>query len=134
MAWHEHDEQTKAAVMAALLTGQSISAAAKDYKIPIGTVKRWSADAKERLQPVRNQKQERIGDLLIDNVEAALETTRAILDVIKDPKWLRRQEASQVGVLYGIIQDKTYRILEALPDGDDAQEQQNDESSGEELG
>lgn len=131
MERREYDEQTKAAVMAALLTGQSVYAAAKDFKIPVGTVKRWSADAKEKLQPVRNQKKERIGDLIIDNVEAALETTREILNVIKDPKWLRRQEASQIGVLYGIIQDKTYRILEALPDSGDAEEQQSDEGSGE---
>ena len=131
MERREYDEQTKAAVMAALLTGQSVYAAAKDFKIPVGTVKRWSADAKEKLQPVRNQKEERIGDLIIDNVEAALETTREILNVIKDPKWLRRQEASQIGVLYGIIQDKTYRILEALPDSGDAEEQQSDEGSGE---
>lgn len=128
MARREHDEQTKAAVMAALLTGQSVYAAARDFKIPIGTVKRWSADAKEKLQPVRNQKQERIGDLLIDNVEAALETTREILNVVKDPKWLRRQEASEIGVLYGIIQDKTFRILEALPDSEPGQ---GDGSSGE---
>lgn len=127
MARREHDEQTKAAVMAALLTGQSVYAAAKDFKIPVGTVKRWSADAKEKLQPVRNQKQERIGDLLIDNVEAALETTREILNVVKDPKWLRRQEASEIGVLYGIIQDKTFRILEALPDSEPGQ---GDGSSG----
>lgn len=131
MERREYDEQTKAAVMAALLTGQSVYAAAKDFRIPVGTVKRWSADAKEKLQPVRNQKEERIGDLIIDNVEAALETTREILNVIKDPKWLRRQEASQIGVLYGIIQDKTYRILEALPDSGDAEEQQSDEGSGE---
>ena len=129
MSRREHDEQTKAAVMAALLTGQSVYAAARDFKIPIGTVKRWSADAKERLAPVRNQKQERIGDLLIDNVEAALETTREILNVVKDPKWLRIQEASEIGVLYGIIQDKTFRILEALPDSETGQ---GDGSSGEE--
>jgi len=130
MARHEHDEQTKAAVMAALLTGQSVYAAAKDFKIPVGTVKRWSADAKERLQPVRNQKEERIGDLIIDNVEAALETTREILNVVKNPKWLRKQEASQIAVLYGVIQDKTDRLLDRLPASGDIEEQQGDESGG----
>lgn len=131
MERREYDEQTKAAVMAALLTGQSVYATAKDFKIPVGTVKRWSADAKEKLQPVRNQKEERIGDLLIDNVEAALETTREILNVVKDPTWLRKQPATEIGILYGIISDKTFRILEALPDSGDAEEQQGDESSGE---
>jgi len=130
MARREHDEQTKAAVMAALLTGRSVSVAAKEYKIPIGTVKRWSADAKERLQPARNQKTERLGDLLIDNVETELETTKAILNVIKDPKWLRKQKASDIGVLYGIIADKTFRVLNSLPDT--SAQGQGDGSSGEE--
>lgn len=115
----EYDEQTKAVVMAALLTGQSVSSVAEQYRIPLGTVKRWSASAKEQLQPVRSQKRERIGDLIVDNLEAALETTRAMLDVVKEKEWLRKQTATEIGVLYGIISDKTYRILEALPDDDD---------------
>lgn len=102
--------------MAALLAGQSVSVVAEEYKIPVGTVKRWSAGAKEKLEPVRTQKKERISELIADNIEAALETTRAMLDVIKNPEWIKKQTASELGVLYGIIQDKTYRILEALPE------------------
>lgn len=117
----EYDEQTKAVVMAALLAGQSVSSVADTYKIPLGTVKRWSAGAKGQLEPVRAEKRERIGDLIVDNLEAALETTRAMLDVIKEKEWLRKQPANEIGVLYGIISDKTYRILEALPDEQDEQ-------------
>lgn len=113
----EYDAQTKAAVMAALLSGQSVSKVADEYKIPLGTVKRWSAGAKELLQPVRDEKKERIGALIIDNIEAALETTQAILNVVKTKEWIEKQTATEIGVLYGIISDKTYRILEALPDG-----------------
>ena len=115
----EYDEATKAAVMAALLTGQSVSAVASEYKIPIGTVKRWSASAKGILEPVRTAKKEKIGDLILDNLEASLLFTKSMANVLNDEKWLKKQRASEIAVLYGVVQDKTYRVLEALPDGDE---------------
>lgn len=115
----EYDEATKAAVMAALLAGQSVSVVASEYKIPLGTVKRWSASAKEMLEPVRSAKKERIGELVLDNLEASLLFTKSMADVLNDEKWLKKQRASEIAVLYGVVQDKTYRVLEALPDGDE---------------
>ena len=113
-----YDEATKAAVMAALLTGQSVSTVASQYKIPLGTVKRWSAAAKETLEPVRAAKKERMGELILDNLEASLLFTKSMTDVLNDAKWLKRQRASEIAVLYGVVQDKTYRVLEALPDAE----------------
>lgn len=111
----DYDEQTRAAVMAALLAGQSVNSVAKEYKIPQSTVSTWKAQS-PAVDNIGYKKRERIGDLIVDNLEAALETTRAILDVVKEKEWLRKQPATEIGVLYGIISDKTYRILEALPD------------------
>ena len=111
-----HDEATKAAVMAALLTGQSINFAAKEYKIPRGTVASWSRELR-RNHTVSYEKQERIGELIIDGVEAELETMIAMHDVFTDKEWLKRQRASELAVLYGVIKDKAIRVLEALPDG-----------------
>jgi transposase-like protein len=42
MANH-YSEEIKAAVMAALLTGQSVSEVAKEYKIPEGTIYSWKS-------------------------------------------------------------------------------------------
>ncbi len=120
MARREYSDETKAQVMAALLTGQSVSAVASSYKIPYSTVGTWAKDAKGLVRDSPIQKRERIGELVIDNVEAALEATRAMANVFADTEWLNKQEASQLAVLYGVISDKTYRILEALPDQPDA--------------
>jgi len=120
MARREYSDETKAQVMAALLTGQSVSAVASNYKIPYSTVGTWAKDAKGLVRDSPIQKRERIGELVIDNVEAALEATRAMANVFADTEWLNKQEASQLAVLYGVISDKTYRILEALPDRPDA--------------
>lgn len=111
-----HDEATKAAVMAALLEGQSINYCVKQYKIPRGTVATWSRNL-PRNHTVSIEKRERIGELIIDNVEAELETLIAMQNVFTDQKWLRRQRASELAVLYGVIKDKNMRVLEALPDG-----------------
>lgn len=112
---NEYDEATKAAVMAALLMGQSINYVAKEYKIPRGTVATWSRNL-QRDHSVSTEKRERIGNLIIDNVEAELSTMIAMQNVFTDEKWLRKQRASELAVLYGVIKDKNMRVLEALPD------------------
>lgn len=118
----EYDEATKAAVMAALLTGQSVSVVASEYKIPLGTIKRWSAAAKEILEPVRSAKKEKIGELVLDNLEASLLFTKSMANVLNDEKWLKKQRASEIAVLYGVVQDKSFRVLEALPDNEETDE------------
>jgi hypothetical protein len=116
-AKREYSEATKAAVMGALLTGQSAAAVAAAYKVPASTVRNWKREASLDSGVTASQK-ERIGHLIIDNLEAALETTRVMLSAFADKDWIRKQDASEVAVLYGVIQDKVFRVLEALPDGD----------------
>jgi len=117
---NEYDEATKSAVMAALLTGQSINYVAKEYKIPRGTIASWSRNL-QRNHTVSTEKRERIGQLIIDNVEAEFETMIAMQDVFTDKDWLKKQSASELAVLYGVIKDKAIRVLEALP-GDNGEQ------------
>lgn len=123
MARREYSDEIKAQVMAALLAGQSINATAAHFQIPKGTVSGWARRAGQgihsELATVATQKRERIGHLIIDNLEAEMEATKAMTNVFKDEQWLRKQEASQLAVLYGVIKDKTHRVLEALPDDAD---------------
>lgn len=116
----EYDEATKAAVMAALMDGQSVSSVANEYKMPRGTVKYWRA----QLQPtalVDQQKRDRIGELIIAGLEAKLVAIKAMADVFADKDWIRLQPASEVAVLFGVVSDKAFRVLEALPDTTDAE-------------
>jgi len=121
MAKATYDDATKVAVMAALLTGQSAAAVAREYKLPPSTVRNWKQDAAKTGalpdSPERTNQRERIGELIIDNLEAALETTKVMLNAFANKDWLAKQEASQLAVLYGVISDKVFRVLEALPDG-----------------
>ncbi len=120
MARREYSDEIKAQVMAALLAGQSVSKTAERFEIPKGTVSGWAkragAGVRGELATVATQKRERIGHLIIDNLEAEMEATKAMTNVFKDEQWLRKQEASQLAVLFGVIKDKTHRVLQELPD------------------
>lgn len=121
MARREYPEELKAVALAALLNGQSVNVVAEKYNIPSGTIKSWATRERNALRGndsvVTEDQQERIGHLIIDNVEAMLQTTKEMLDVVRDKTWLEKQTASEVAVLFGVISDKTFRLLEALPDG-----------------
>jgi transposase-like protein len=108
-----HSEETKAAVMAALLAGQSVSEAARQYSIPKGTVSDWKRQAVgQTVTPT--QKRERIGELVLAYLSTALETLEAQARMFKNEEWLKKQNAADVAVLHGVVTDKSIRLLEAL--------------------
>lgn len=118
----QHSDETKAAVMAALLAGQSITDVASEYSLPVGTVKTWAASNKRRdVANVEPQKRERIGQLLMEYLEANLETLKTQTVVFRDEKWLLKQSASDVAVLHGVITDKAIRLLEAFGKAEEAE-------------
>lgn len=101
--------------MAALLTGQAVSKIAADYKMPASTVSLWNkkviALRQSSVEPVPKK---RIGDAILAYLEEALYTLKAQVVIFGEAAWLRKQSASEVGVLHGILADKTIRLLEAL--------------------
>ena len=112
----EYTDETKGAVMAALLTGQSVSSVAREYSVPKGTVSGWKRQS--GVAGVATQKAEpgQIGALLLAYVYAALDTLTKQMHVFSDEKWLKLQSASEVAVLHGVLADKTIRLLEGLAD------------------
>lgn len=115
----EYDEATKAAVMAALLTGQSVSAVAREYNIPKGTVNGWKRQAasfvmSRGVATVATQKREQIGELLFDYLHAMLMTLRVQAEHFGDKTWLTGQHADSLAVLHGVSADKVVRLLEAI--------------------
>lgn len=112
----EYSPEVKAAVMAALMTGQSVSSVAKEYSIPKGTVSGWK-EVTESLggsEGVATQKRELIGDLLFEYLVANLKSIKLQVEHFGDKKWLERQSADALAVLHGVTVDKAVRLLEAL--------------------
>jgi transposase-like protein len=110
--------------MAALLAGQAVSAVAKEYDIPEGTVKGWMSKSTrtDMVATVPTAKKEAIGDLLIEYLTANIQALRAQAELFSDKEWLRKQSAENAAVLHGVMTDKAVRLIEALSKRDDEQE------------
>lgn len=107
----EYSAEVKAAVMSALMQGQSIGSVAKEYQIPKTTVSRW----KNNGVPLDStQKNAEIGDLLLEYLRENLKALRAQAIQFQDREWLKKQSADSVAVLHGVMTDKAVRLLEAM--------------------
>jgi len=126
MSKRQYSDEQRAAVMAALLAGQSISEVAEHYHIPEGTIKHWSAvkgSVHGAVDLVEPQKKAQIGDLILAYLRENLLTLRAQQVFFRDKDWLAKQTASELAVLHGVSTDKAIRLLEAIGkpgDGDEA--------------
>lgn len=123
MARKEYSDEEKAAVLAALLVGQSVSSVAKEYSIPKGTVSSWQKREQEKLAVVRNdagtqlnggQAQTEFGNKLARYMEASLDSLTSQVEVMGEKEYLRKQEMQQLAVGYGVQMDKFIRLLEAM--------------------
>lgn len=111
----KYSDETKAAVMAALLAGQSVSQVAREYNVPRGTVAGWSSRLHQSGVPtVSNTKKEQMGDLLLDLLRQQVKALMAMLRAAEDPEWLKRQNAADLAVFFGVNYDKLARMIEAL--------------------
>ena len=117
----KYSDETKAAVMAALLTGQSVSSVAKEYKIPPGTVSSWkNRNLKEHIESMQENASEKTGILLIDHLHQSIRTITAVNKFVEtNEEWKMKQSASDLAVFTGVLSDKTFRLIEALGNAPD---------------
>lgn len=108
-----HTDETKAAVIASLLAGQSINQAAKEYHVPRSTVSRWKKEG----GPQNGIQKKEIGALLLDYLRANLQALCAQAELFQDRAWLLKQPASEAAILHGVMTDKAIRLLEAMSKG-----------------
>ena len=121
--------QTRAAVVASLLSGQSPEEVSELHKVPVGTVRDWwrqaglsdESPSSADIEPVKKRE---IGALVADYLQETMTTLVVQVRHCRNPEWLARQDAHQLGTLHGILSDKSVRLLAALrepvsvPDGD----------------
>lgn len=132
MTRQQYDDSTKASVMAALLTGQAVSAVAKEYNIPPATIRSWKSASKLQNAVGQEQRYE-IGDMLLDYLREILNALRLQAIHFGKADWLNTQSAADLAVLHGVSADKAIRIIEALA-GDGQSAGQGDSGSGEQPG
>lgn len=62
---------------------------------------------------IDHQKKEEIGGLIGDLLKTILGTLQIQAEQFRDRAWLKTQPASELAVLFGVLADKAFRILEA---------------------
>ncbi len=109
-----HSDETRSEALAALLAGQGVTEVATKYKLPTSTVQdiKNSIDSEE-FAKVRTKKQEELANLIEGHLEASLRAAANIANQTANADWLNKQDADKLGVFFGIITDKSVRILEA---------------------
>lgn len=114
MKGQQHSEETRAQIVAALLAGQGVNEVSRKYNIPKATVSRLKNGlAVEQLEQVETLKKERLTDLIEAHLTQSLKAATGIASKVCDDTWFAKQNAADIGVLYGILTDKAVRILEA---------------------
>ena len=114
-----HSEARRAAVVSALLLGQSVTEVAKQFKLSTKTVRDWQLRAGIAPPEVELEKTKAIGDLVITYLRRSLTTLEAQAEQFSNREWLAKQDAADAAVLHGVMADKAVRILEALDSGSD---------------
>jgi transposase-like protein len=118
----EYSEETKVAVMAALLAGQAVGEIARQYDVPTATIRSWKSRQGNgnSVAIVATEKKEQIGELLLAYLTDVLIALRAQAKVFANAEYITKQPASEAAVLHGVLADKGIRLLEALAGEDEA--------------
>lgn len=110
-----HDPQIKAQVMGALLAGQGVAEVAKQFGLDKSVVSRWSKKIPlQKLQQIATQKQQNFEELILEYVGSAVRALQAQVEEASRPEYIKKQSASELATLHGIVADKLFRILSAL--------------------
>lgn len=108
-----HSDEVKAKVIAALLAGCGVCEIARELNLPHNTVSDYKAEIPEdKFDELRRKKGARIDDLVYDYLVQNLETLRVQSKVLSDEGYIKKQPASEMATLHGVMADKTVRLLE----------------------
>ena len=108
-----HNVEIKAQVMAALMAGQGVSEVAEAYQVPRQTVQEWYQSG--QFGDLRQKKGERLQELTFGFLEAILESCTKQAVAVSEKAYIHKQPASEIAVLFGVMADKGFRLLAAVP-------------------
>lgn len=117
----EYDVQTKATALAAVATGESLNSVARRTGIPKTTLIRWrDAAGLPKADQTGLEKKQELGEQLFGYVQESITTLEFLVKFSRNQAWLEKQSADQVAVLFGVLADKTVRVLGALQPNSDS--------------
>ena len=124
-----YTDETRAAVLADLVSGGSVKAIAEKHGIPRSTVGRWKEqgvpkNGHQKKKRTRRKKSDPIdlSTAIDEMIQANIQTLVEQVRFFRDTDWLKSQTAGELAILHGVIADKTVRLLAAIrPEGEASQ-------------
>lgn len=108
------EPEVKASIQAAILQGKKNIEIAQELRVSVSSVCRVKATlSPDLLERLKEEEFETITGLITQQLTSSLEATIEIAEQCKDANWRGNQKANELGVLYGVLSDKTVRLLEA---------------------
>lgn len=108
------DLEVVAKIQGKLLAGMKPAEIAKELNVSQSSISRAKAKISKELLSKMNQEQaEVISDLVMQQLETGLEASITIANQAHDDEWRRKQGASELATFYGVVTDKSIRLLEA---------------------
>ena len=115
-----HSEETRSAVLAALVAGESPRYVSRRFSVSRTTVLTWRDQAGIGTTPVRPETREALNDRVIALLDQILATLRAQAAAFDDPAWLKGHTPAEAGTLWGILADKAIYLGATLEAPDEA--------------
>lgn len=108
------EDAKKAIIQGRLLAGDKPAVIAEEEGVSYSTVSRCKAAIPyDVLEKMDGERVEMISDLIMTQLETGLEGSIAIARQAQDEDWRKSQTAAHLATLYGVITDKSIRLLEA---------------------
>ena len=108
-----HAPDVRARATAALLLGDRPAAVARSLGVPEGTVRSW----KHRIKTGSDAtlKKGDFGGLLMEHLRAMLRSLIEQSRLMRDPEMLREIPGRELAIVFGMLFDRTMRMLEMVP-------------------
>src|SRR5688572_606287 len=108
------DEDLQAKVIASLMAGSTVTEVAKALDLPHTTVSEYRKTIPEDVfVEIRRKKGERLDDLVYQCLIRNLETMAQQSEIVSEREYVIKQPAGELATLYGVMADKTIRLLAA---------------------
>lgn len=108
-----HGPEVRAVVISALMAGQGVSEVAASFNISKATVSRLKKEIDSTtLEHIETVKKEKLIDLVESHLIASLRAAIQLAEQANDANWRSKQPASEIAVFYGVLSDKSIRLIE----------------------
>jgi transposase-like protein len=113
-----HPQEVKARVIALLLAGATVMEVAAELDLSHQTISNYKREIPDdKLGELGRKKGERLDDLVYQCLITNLETLHQQAVTVREKEYILKQPADQLATLYGVMADKTIRLLAATTGG-----------------